>query len=158
MGLNAAYHQGSRRVAHSNPDRFIKEFLALGADCSPEELTELFHNLDLDHSGRLDVEELSKMLSMAAAPTSVIAAQAAKKIESEFVKTVNKLKAKAEESQKEAHAALAHANAQAEAAEAAVKAAADAKLSAGAKAKADELAARKVKRAPTMASFMVKKE
>ena len=158
MGLNAAYHQGSRRVAHSNPDRFIKEFLALGADCSPEELTELFHNLDLDHSGRLDVEELSKMLSMAAAPTSVIAAQAAKKIESEFVKTVNKLKAKAEESQKEAHAALAHANAQAEAAEAAVKAAANAKLSAGAKAKAEELKAKKVKRAPTMASFMMKQD
>jgi hypothetical protein len=105
----------------------------------------------------LDPEEVSKLLTMAAAPTSVLAEKAAKKAENTQVKHVTTLKTAAEASQREAHLALKKAEAEAAAAEALVAERRAKAAAAAARAKKDELADFKKKQKSsnnTVAKFM----
>lgn len=111
----------------------------------------------LDGNGVLDPEEVSKLLTMAAAPTSVLAEKAAKKAENTQVKHVTTLKTAAEASQREAHLALKKAEAEATAAEALVAERRAKAAAAAARAKKDELADFKKKQKSsnnTVAKFM----
>ena len=103
----------------------------------------------------LDPDEVSKLLTMAAAPTSVLAEKAAKKAENAQVKHVTALKTAAEASQREAHLALLQAEATAAAAEARVEERNKAKAEAAARAKKEELvSSKKTRKVTKVAKFM----